>query len=79
MADKCEAVITDALPTLTSSSLTDRAACSQNMHTDTGHDYVTALAPKREYYSILTLRDAISMPSDRLVCVSEHVRVCPTL
>ena len=51
MADECERVKTDAFSMVTSASLTDRAAHSkkQKMHTDTGHDYVTAEEPKREY------------------------------
>lgn len=49
MADKCKGVKTDAFLTVTSASLTDRAACSQRIQADTGHDYVT-LEAKREYY-----------------------------
>lgn len=79
MAEKCEVVNTNAFLTVTSGSLTARAACSQKMHTGTSHNYVTALELKSEYYLILTWRDAICMPSDYLVWVSAHVKVCPAL
>lgn len=75
MADMCEGVKTDAFSMVILASLTDRAACSQNIHIH-AHDYVTAQGPKTEYHSILTLRDAIPMSSD---CVSANVRVCPAL
>lgn len=62
MAEKCEEVKTNSFLTVTSASLTARDACSQKMHTDTGHNYVTALELKSEYYLILTWKNAICMP-----------------
>lgn len=76
MADMCEGVKTDAFSVVILASLTDRAARSQKIHTDTAHDYVTAQGPKTEYHYILTLRDVIPMSSD---CVSAHIRLCPAL
>lgn len=35
------------------------SAYLQKMHTDTGHDYLTAHEPKREYCWILTSRDGM--------------------
>lgn len=49
MADKRGAVKTNAFSTVTAANLTSRAACSQTMHTDTGHHYITALDLKSKY------------------------------
>lgn len=49
VADKHGAVKTNAFSAVTAASLTSRAACSQTMHTDTGHHYVTALDLKSKY------------------------------